>query len=392
MSDNEQLPTFESSADPREEAMWQAYQAMLRRRKAPRTGTSYTDFPLNDSPRPSGVGKIRPQERIAGSRPQAPVASPAVVQRRSEWGGGELRPAPERSDRTPRPPRAERPGAGPRIALGAAVMFVAGAALAIVLWPRIASPGNPGAAEGPAKVRPAQTGTAVASEPALPCFIGSRLIGRMTVDACANRGGVASGPLNAAGATAAADVAPPVRRLPPVVESPATTQANLPPPARSLAVAASSPQAPPSAPGYRAPSPAPPPVTERPAPVEANAEGYRASVEPLSPRRASVTAVRAFYSALGQADGARAAATVVPEKRENGPLSARELTRFYSSLRAPLHVTQVAPIDDNTVFVRYQFVSATNRLCSGTATVSTTQRDGDTLVRGIRGVDECGAD
>jgi len=109
----------------------------------------------------------------------------------------------------------------------------------------------------------------------------------------------------------------------------------------------------------------------------------------ISPRRASVLAVREFYGALGEADGMRASAVVVPEKREHGPLSAGELTRFYSSLRAPLRLTQLDPIDDVTVLVRYQFVTPDNRLCSGSATVTTTHRDGDTLVRGIRAFDEC---
>jgi hypothetical protein len=74
--------------------------------------------------------------------------------------------------------------------------------------------------------------------------------------------------------------------------------------------------------------------------------------------------VREFYDALGEGDGARAAAVVIPEKRDDGPLSSRELTRFYSSLRAPLRLTQVDPINDNTVFVRYQFVTPDNRLWS----------------------------
>ena len=80
---------------------------------------------------------------------------------------------------------------------------------------------------------------------------------------------------------------------------------------------------------------------------------------------------------------------VVPEKRENGPLSAGELTRFYSSLRAPLRLTMVDPINDNTVVVRYQFVTPDDRLCSGSATVTTTHRGDDTLVKGIRAFGEC---
>jgi hypothetical protein len=99
--------------------------------------------------------------------------------------------------------------------------------------------------------------------------------------------------------------------------------------------------------------------------------------------------VREFYDALGEGDGARAAAVVIPEKRQSGPLSARQLTLFYSSLRAPLRLAQLDPVSDDTVFVRYQFVTSDDRLCSGSATVETTRRDGDTLVKGIRAFNAC---
>jgi hypothetical protein len=95
-------------------------------------------------------------------------------------------------------------------------------------------------------------------------------------------------------------------------------------------------------------------------------------------------AVRAFYKALGEGDGARAAAVVVPEGREAGPLSAGELTRLYGNLKVPLRITKLDPISGETVFVRYQFVTADDRLCLGSATVATAQREGETLVRGIR--------
>jgi hypothetical protein len=119
------------------------------------------------------------------------------------------------------------------------------------------------------------------------------------------------------------------------------------------------------------------------------ADAGRRTIAQIPPRRASALAVREFYDALGEGDGARAAQVVVPEKRQEGPLSAGELTRFYSSLRAPLRLTRLDPINDDTVFVRYQFVTPDDRLCSGSATVSTSHRDGDTLVRGIRAFNGC---
>jgi hypothetical protein len=114
-----------------------------------------------------------------------------------------------------------------------------------------------------------------------------------------------------------------------------------------------------------------------------------ASDAQVSLRSASVSAVREFYSALGQGDGARAAAVVVPEKRKSGPLTARELTRVYGSLRTPLRITKIDPINDDTVFVRYQFVTSDDHLCLGSATVNTTSRNGEALVRGVRTLNGC---
>ncbi|MEO7027373.1 MAG: hypothetical protein ABI056_07455, partial [Caulobacteraceae bacterium] len=85
----------------------------------------------------------------------------------------------------------------------------------------------------------------------------------------------------------------------------------------------------------------------------------------------------------------RAAALVTPEKRGGGPLSAPAMTRFYSSLRRPLRLMQLYPLDDSTVFARYRFVSADGRRCFGAANVTTTQRGGVMLVRGIRVYNGC---
>ena len=93
--------------------------------------------------------------------------------------------------------------------------------------------------------------------------------------------------------------------------------------------------------------------------------------------------MRDFYNALARGDGERAAAVVAPEMRQEGPLSAAELTRSYSSLRAPLSVTQIDPVNDDTVFVRYHFVTADNHICLGSAIVDTTHRGGGALVSSV---------
>jgi hypothetical protein len=94
--------------------------------------------------------------------------------------------------------------------------------------------------------------------------------------------------------------------------------------------------------------------------------------------------VRAFYSALSAGDGTAAAQLVVPAKRRSGPLSAGELSRYYSSFRRPLRVQSVTPVDANTVRVAYDYVLADGRVCRGQAAVGVVQRDGRSLVSGIR--------
>lgn len=98
--------------------------------------------------------------------------------------------------------------------------------------------------------------------------------------------------------------------------------------------------------------------------------------------------VRAFYAAVGRADGAAASALVVPEKRARGPYAADEITRFYGSLAVPLAVASVERRDDG-VLVRYGFTTAGGRRCDGRAVVRVTLRDGRPLIEAIRALDGC---
>ncbi|HLZ83690.1 MAG TPA: hypothetical protein VKQ54_08995 [Caulobacteraceae bacterium] len=375
MSDHEVFPAFAGSGDPREEALWAAYQAMLRRRKDARA---------------------------------APLAG-AV--------GG---PGPDR-----------------RATAGVGLTLAAGAALALGLWALGSADRTGGApAHGLRVIAETHPKDVLMSHPALPCFVGGQPVGRFTLDDCASRNGVASGPLDVGlgaqaaspatvpvapprGAVAQVPLAPsppafqpPMAMVPPParLDDPATPIAQRPPPrlasppAPVFADAAPTPRLLPplrilarfSVP--RPPLPQPPPLAAQPRQMasfepparEAPIAGVaRRSVAQISPRRASTLAVREFYRALGEGDGARAAAVVVPERRDEGSLSAGELTRFSSSLRAPIRVTRIEPVNDETVFVSYQFVTADNRLCTGTARVNTSHRDGDTLVQGIRAFNGC---
>ena len=106
-------------------------------------------------------------------------------------------------------------------------------------------------------------------------------------------------------------------------------------------------------------------------------------------REDSVSAAQTFYEGLADGDGARAASVVVPEKRRQGPLSARAISRFYSNLRAPLRLTRLYPVDDHTVVARYAFVDRDGEICQGTARVTTTERDGEVYVQGIKALNGC---
>jgi hypothetical protein len=99
--------------------------------------------------------------------------------------------------------------------------------------------------------------------------------------------------------------------------------------------------------------------------------------------------VRAFYSALSAGDGASAAQLVIAGKRRIGPLSASELTRYYSSFRRPLQVRSVTPLDANRVRVTYDYILSDGRLCRGRSTVNVVERDGRTQVSGIRTQGPC---
>jgi hypothetical protein len=424
MSDHDEPPAFSGSGDPREEALWEAYQAILRRRDA--TGGRRFE------PAAEPIG--RPAEPAARSPRAAPRARPTRRLRPPRTTDPVVRALPTRDRRLSQ----ARAATG-----GACLILAAGAALAIGLWPR-AHVIHAGAQPAHrlrviAETRPADL---LKSRPTLPCFVGGRPIGRFTLDDCASRNGVASGPLevglsarayppatpapaaapSVVARAAAPTVAPVVAQAPAPITSPSALPAEPPalrppsrtapprrivsPPVRFFADASAASRPLPASARLTAPRRAfaePPPAETPPAPTPAQQvslveptvraapapEPERTPVAHVSLRSASARAVREFYRALGEGDGARAAAVVIPEERAEGPLSADELTRFYSALRGPLRLTRVDPINDDTVFVGYQFVSADNRLCTGTARVNTIQRDGETLVRRIRAFNGC---
>jgi hypothetical protein len=98
----------------------------------------------------------------------------------------------------------------------------------------------------------------------------------------------------------------------------------------------------------------------------------------------SIATVTNFYEPLSRGDGNAATGYVIPEKRDAGPLSGREMTRFYSRLLVPLKLLSVNEIDGSTVLARYHYVSASSGTCNGEAMITIVQRGPDRLIGRIR--------
>jgi hypothetical protein len=101
----------------------------------------------------------------------------------------------------------------------------------------------------------------------------------------------------------------------------------------------------------------------------------------------ALAVVQDFYRALGQGDGAHAAADVVPEKRA-GNYAAAALTGYYGSMARPLKLVS-ATAAGSVVAVRYSFTDAHGRACDGAANVLTTNRGGVQLISAIQALNGC---
>ena len=147
------------------------------------------------------------------------------------------------------------------------------------------------------------------------------------------------------------------------------------------------------------PSAAPVPAQRRTSAPQPRAEGGQTTTatEADPPGGASAAAsntnalqtVSAFYAALGEGDGASASSLVVPSKRRSGPLSAGELTRYFSSFRRPLRVRSATALDEDTVRVAYDYVLPGGRLCRGQAVVDVVASGERALISRIRSRGPC---
>lgn len=111
--------------------------------------------------------------------------------------------------------------------------------------------------------------------------------------------------------------------------------------------------------------------------------------DPTEAYGTAMTTVQAFYLALSAGSGEEAARFVIPEKRNKGPLSAREMSRFYNSLMEPLSLVDVSPNGPSEFRVRYTFVAANGSRCEGVAIVRTTTVGGDNLIQSIKALNGC---
>jgi hypothetical protein len=130
--------------------------------------------------------------------------------------------------------------------------------------------------------------------------------------------------------------------------------------------------------------PAPAPASIPIAPSAAPASSAAATEIPRPTRSdASVEAVAKFYRALSAADGAAAAALVIPAKRGRGPFREEKMSSFYGSFREPLALRSIRAVDENVVEAKYRY-RATRTPCEGVAIVETESVHQQTLIRSIR--------
>jgi hypothetical protein len=109
----------------------------------------------------------------------------------------------------------------------------------------------------------------------------------------------------------------------------------------------------------------------------------------VSSTQSGIEVVERFYKALSRADGVTASENVVSWKREQGPFSAKAITRFYSKLAEPLQLISTSEIDTKTVLVRYRYASAPTHVCNGEAIVTLLATQGRNLIEGIRTLTKC---
>ena len=99
--------------------------------------------------------------------------------------------------------------------------------------------------------------------------------------------------------------------------------------------------------------------------------------------------VRAFYTALERGNGEAASLLVIPEKREAGPFSAGELSRFYGRMELPLRLIGLDRAGENLYDVVYSYKVRNGRFCNGRSLVKTISLQDQVLIEKIRSPSGC---
>ncbi|AEH63648.1 hypothetical protein [Zymomonas mobilis] len=102
----------------------------------------------------------------------------------------------------------------------------------------------------------------------------------------------------------------------------------------------------------------------------------------------AATTIRAFYTALGDGQGAAASALVVPEKRSTPAFLASNLTKFYGSLTDRIQLLDIAQESTNIFIVRYHY-AAKSHICNGRASIMTSMRNGRNFIQSIHALNGC---
>ena len=94
--------------------------------------------------------------------------------------------------------------------------------------------------------------------------------------------------------------------------------------------------------------------------------------------------VASFYRSLEGRDGNTATMFVILDKRATGPLSANALTKFYSSLREPLQLSDIQTLSAQIYVAHYGYTTANGTICQGIATLHVTYGAAGPLIEKIQ--------
>lgn len=126
------------------------------------------------------------------------------------------------------------------------------------------------------------------------------------------------------------------------------------------------------------PADGPPATADAAAPVTAQAVEFGAPG----------ATVRAFYEALGQAQGEVATLLVAPEKRGIPAFSPAAMSRFYGGLQEPIRLVGMSQSGPDTFIVSYRYAAGAS-VCNGKAVVTTSTREGASYIENIRALNGC---